>query len=443
MQIICCVKSGCINTRNIKQAALTAVVCLLLSFSVPVFSAEQNDFNKGVALFNEGNYAAAVEQFKNAESQGMRSAALYYNLASGYYKLGDYEKSSEYFTKVKSYSEMQYLAEYNLGLIALKRNNKKEAKNSFAIVEQNSTDKKLVSLSKQRLVELERIKKIKRSTKKWSSYLSAAAGYDDNVNFAPLGISAEKADSFAELIISADYLFSGNKKNGWSAEVFFYDINYRTESLFDEYEYGAAIKNYLKINKDWRAQSFLKISKINYGGEDYQTIAKLGAKAKYSISRNEGIYLRYGYEDIKSDNVIFDYLEGWRQKIRAEYRQYNKKFIGKIYYELELNNRNDLSTTAGDFSYSPTRNTLRGKYTRIFSKKWHLTGDLAYRVSDYPATANQDRTDQRSKASVYVDYRFDKTFKLRMKAENTDNQSTEDIFDYRRSVYTVALSKLF
>jgi len=438
MQIIHCIKSACL-----KGSTLFAVFFFLLNFSSPVFADGEDAFNKAADFFNQGDYAAAVKQFKNAETQGMESAALYYNLASSYYKLGNYEKSIEYFNKVKSYREMRDLAEYNLGLLALKQNDNAAAKKWFTAVKNNSADKKLVSLSKKQLTEISRQKRIKQPAKKWSAYLSLAAGYDDNVNFAPLGISAERSDSFSRIIISADYLLSGNKKDGWLAEVFFYDINYRSESLFDEYEYGAGIKKYLKINPDWKTQYFLKASKINYASEDYQTITKAGVKAKYSISRKEGIYLRYNYDDITSDNVIYDYLEGWRQKIRAEYRHYNTKDIKRIYYELELNNRNDLSTVAGDFSYSPTRHTLRAKYTGIFSRQWRLTGDLAYRVSDYPVTANQDRNDKRLKASLYADYRFDKTFKLRAKVEHTDNSSTEDVFDYRRTVYTVGLSKLF
>jgi hypothetical protein len=443
MQNFHCIKFANINTCYINKRALWAVFFVLSGFSFSVFAAGENEFNKGADFFNEGHYADAVKQFKNAETQGVKSAALYYNLASSYYKLGDYEKSREYFDKVRRYREMQYLAEYNLGLIALKQNDTKTAKKRFTAVKKNSTDEKLVSLSKKQLKEIRRLRKTKRTTKKWSVYLSAAFGYDGNVNFSPLGISAERSDSFSEFLVSADYLFSGNKKNGWSSDVFFYDKNYRKESLFDEYEYGAGIKKYLNIDQNWQTQYVLNIIKINYADEDYQTIAKIGARAKYSLSRNERIYLRYGYEDITSDNVIFDYLEGWRQKIRADYRLYNKKDVSRIYYELELNNRNDLKTSIGEFSYSPTRHTIRGKYTRVFNPKWHLTGDLAYRISDYPATANQDRNDNRIKAALYADYRFDRTFKLRAKVEHTDNSSTEDVFDYRRTVYTVGLNKLF
>jgi len=79
----------------------------------------------------------------------------------------------------------------------------------------------------------------------------------------------------------------------------------------------------------------------------------------------------------------------------------------------------------------------------MLSRNWHLTGDLAYRASDYPTTPNQDRQDDRYKAAVYADYRFTRDIKLRAKVEHTNNRSTENIFAYKRTIYTVGLNALF
>ena len=428
----------------------------LTGFSSPVLSAtqtlaqasSQDEFVKGTEYFIQEDYATAVEVFKKAEAQGMKSPALYYNLASSYYMLGEYEKSREYFNKVRKHKEMQYLAEYNLGLIALKQDDKKSAEQWFTNVTNNSKDKKLVVLAEKKLKEIQSRKiaaqeKPQWVTKKWSAYLSASLGYDDNVNFAPLGITTEESDSFTDIFASVDYLFAGDRKNGWLGELYFYDINYLNENLFDEYEYGAGIKKYLQLSQNWQTLYSLDMSKINYGGEDYQTIAKIGAEARNSLSKDQRLSLRYAYEDINSDNTLFDYLEGWRQTLRAEYLLYHKLDNSRFYYELELNNRNDLSLDSGDFSYSPTRHTFRGKYTSVLSREWQLIGDLSYRASDYPATANQDRQDDRVKAAIYADYRFSRSFKLSAKVAYTDNRSTDDIFTYNRTVYTLGFSALF
>lgn len=432
---------------------LLIILTVLIIFSSPLVSASQDDFKKGTESFIQGDYAVAVKAFKQAEMQGMKSPALYYNLASSYYKLGEFKKSRDYFNKVRNYKDMRDLADYNLGLIALNQDDKQTAKKLFTNVAKNTDDKKLAALAEKNLREIGSQKPASWVTKKWSGYLSASLGYDDNVNFGPLGISNEVSGSFSELIATGDYLFSGDRKNGWLGEAYFYSIKYLdidppNEDLFDEYEFTAGIKKYLQLNPDWQTLYSLNIRKISYSGEDYQTIAKIGAEARNKLSRNERLHLRYSYEDINSDRPLYDYLEGWRQKLRAEYRLYRKRDNSRLYYELELNNREDISpgnpsTSSGFFSYSPTRHTLRGRYTSKLNRAWHLTGDLAYRYSDYPATVDQDRQDDRYKAAVYADYLFTNDVKLRAKLEHMNNRSTEDIFTYRRTMYSLGLNALF
>ncbi len=437
--------------NSINNKLWFVLVMALTAFASPLVQAaqttSQDEFRKGAESFNQGYYAAAVKTFKKAEAKGMKSPALYYNLASSYYKLGEYKKAGEYFNKVRKYRDMKYLAEYNLGLVALQQNDKKTAEKWFSSVAKNSKDKKLAALAGQNLKDMKQKKQPQWFTEKWTGYLSASLGYDDNVNFAPLGIADERSDSFSEIVASGDYLFSGNRKNGWLGEAYFYNINYLNEDIFDEYEYGVGVQNMRRFNRRWQGKFSLDLNKSNYGGEDYQTIANLGAQARHTLSRNEYLFLRYNYEDIKSDNVLFDYLEGWRQRLRAEYRLYRKSDNSRLYYELELNDRNDLTIAtgprAGQYSYSPTRHTLRGRYTSILNREWRLTGDLSYRASSYPATANQDRKDNRVKAAAYADYRITGDIKFRAKIEYTDNRSTEDIFAYKRTVYMLGINALF
>jgi len=394
------------------------------------------EFSQGTQLFKKGQYSAAAKKFKKAEAQGMKSLALDYNLASSYYKLADYNKSRIYFNKIRSYPEMRYLAEYNLGLIAEKQRNKPLATKLFSSVNENSEDKKLVALAENKLTKLRPA--AKTSKRKWSAYASLAYGYDDNVSFAPTGISSNLSDNFFELIAFADYVFSGDKNNGWLAEASYYGVDYSKEN-FDEYDYGIGVKKYQKLNADKNIEYSMNINKLNYAGSAYQSIIRLGVQIGKKLSTFERLYLRYGYEDIRSENTLYNYLEGSRHKFRTEYRQYNKSNIKKIYYELELNNRIDLTTA----SYSPRRHTVRGRYTHIFSKDWRLTGDLAYRISNYPTIASQDRNDTRLKASAYFDYYFDATMKLRAKVEYADNNSNINTYDYTRTVYTIGASKSF
>ena len=421
---------------NYQKYRVSYLAALLFIFSSSVFASAEVDFSKGVKYFKSGDYASAVVRFERAKKQGMNTLALHYNMASSYFKLAQYDKSKYYFGLVAKSAEMRHLAEYNLGLIALKENDRAAAKKIFLQVKANSKDKKLVRLSNKQLAD------IKSIDDKWKVYVSANIGNDDNITSTADDTVAGISDSFYDVFLSVDSLVSGKRKNGWIVDATYFKIDFSDTSTYDEYQYGVGVRRELRIT-DWDTSAHLKFSQNNFGGDDYQSSVKLDLKGKSSLTRTSRLYLRYRYEDITSDKAIYDYLEGWRQRARVEYRNYTKNNIQQVYYELELNDRGSLVTSLYAYDYSPTRHTIRGKYTHMFSDKWHLLGDLSYRMSDFPTSVSFNRDDDQFKASASVDYRFDKTFKLRTKLQYIDNQSTVDRYEYDKTQISVGLSKRF
>ena len=422
---------------------------VLMMISVDVLASAKDDFKQGVNFFNSENYSAAVKKFESANKQGMRNTALYYNLGSAYFKLKNYKKSEDYYKILKKQPKMKSLAEYNLGLIAVQQKDSVKARQYFKAVVRNAQDKKILHLAEQQLKKITTTKTVS-SKNKGSVYLSGSVGYDNNINFAPADIGSEESAVFFDALVSADYLISGTKSKGWTAEGILYTIRYGdtdnpniSQSAFDQDEYGVGLKKTQKL-ASWNTHLKVAYDKSTFGPRDYQSIFKLEAAGKHKLSRTDRVYLRYRYEDISSDDIVFDYLEGWRQKIRGEFRRYNKNNSTQLYYELELNDRNDfIPATGNQFSYSPARHTLRGKYTTNLTSVWRLIGDLSYRKSDYPSTNTQSRNDERWKAAVYANYRFDKTMKLKLKLEYTDNSSSDNLYVYDRQVVSVSLNKLF
>lgn len=445
--------SGC------KKSISSWLVVVLMSISMQLGAAEKNSsakqsFEQGIISFQQEDYAAAVKQFEQARKLGNRSTALHYNLGSAYFKLGQYKSAESYFGVLKKQPAMKSLAEYNLGLIALKQKDSAKAKKYFNTIVKTSQDKKIIFLARQQLQNLTPKKSLKKSAEsknRGSVYLNGSVGYDSNINFAPVDIGSEESGSFFDALLSAEYLVSGSYLNGWSVDGLLYTIRYAdtgnpliSQGAFDQDEYGVSIKKTQKL-AGWDTHVKLAIDKLTYGSRDYQSIIKLEARGRHKLSKTDRVYLSYRYDDISSDDVVFDYTEGWRQKIRGEFRRYNKKYFGQLYYELELNDRNDYTAPiSGDqFSYSPTRHTLRGKYTLKLNNKWGITGDLAYRKSDYPSTPTQNRNDDRWKAIASANYRFDKSMKLKLKLEYTDNSSSDNLYVYDRQVISVNLDKLF
>lgn len=423
------------NIKYNRLAQLALAVIALLFSSLVMASAEQ-DFKRGLELFRSGDYAAAVAKFESAQKQGIDSVSLHYNLGSSYYKLGDYQKARMHFNQVKKYPAMRDLADYNLGLIAQKTSDPNGARQYFTSVRKLSKDEKLRAMAERQLSSL------KDMGKPWLAYVSARLGYDDNITAAPSGFVQDVSDSFYDLFASVEGVVSGSRKQGWTVDASYFTMDFSDNDDYDDSQLSVGISKRQPV-ADWDVKTHVSISNRDYADEDFQSIVKLDLQGITPLSRSQRIYLRYMYEDISSDNTLYDYLQGWRQRARFEYRNYQRKYISQLYYELELNDREDLDISGYVASYSPTRHSIRGQYTYNIDARWSLTGDLSYRYSDYPVTISQDRQDDRWRLVADADYRLDKTTKLRTRIEYIDNASTLDIYDYDKSVISIGLSKLF
>lgn len=67
------------------------VVSLITFFTFSAKGVEIDSlWNRGVDCYAEGDFAGAIESFKEIESHGYSSADLYYNMGSAYYKMSGY-----------------------------------------------------------------------------------------------------------------------------------------------------------------------------------------------------------------------------------------------------------------------------------------------------------------------------------------------------------------
>ena len=401
-----------------------------------VIASGEEDFKQGLLFYESGEYSRALEKYKSARREGMRTSQIYYHIGKVYFELEDYINAENYFMAIRNAPTMNALAEYNLGLVALKLNEQEKAIKYFKSVIENDRDQKLVFLSRKRLQEYGVV------DNPWSVYVSAKFGYDDNINIAPEDVALNESGRFLDTVVSVEYLLAEKRGGSWTGEARFYRINYFETDSYDEDQYGVSFKRAQRLN-DWSTHFKLGIDKLTYGVSDYQSIIFLDARAGNEISDSGVLNFSFRYEDIRSDLPVYDYLQGWRQKYRFEYYLYATDSRARLYYELELNDRQDLYSGANIYSYSPTRHIVRGVYTKIFNEKWRITGDLSYRISNYPATVSLNRHDDRWKATISVDYRLTKDMRILMSLEYINNDSNDLLYDYDRKVAMVGLSKLF
>lgn len=421
------------NKQKINSYLLAALIFI---FSSKLYATAEEDYASGVTAYKAGDNAAAVAYFESAQAQGMESLSLQYNLASSYYRVGRYDDSKKYYQQLTQTAQMRDLAEYNLGLIAIEEKDGSLARQYFESVVRSDKDKKLAALSQKHLSALQ------QKETRWKSNFAVNYGYDNNISSVSGDSVLDQSDYFYQLFAATNYLIAGRRTDGWVVDALLFGMEYSDTDSNDEYHLALGLKRAMKL-ADWNTSARLSIDKSTYGGEDLQTTTKLDVIGGKKISNREKLYLRYQAEDIRSDRDIYDYLEGWRQRGKIEYRNFSKSNIKQIYYELELNDRGELVTLTDIYDYSPTRHTVRGKYTQLINKQWHLTGDLSYRFSDYPTSATTDREDDQWKFALTSDYHFDRTLKLTAQYQYTDNVSTVDQYNYDKSIVKIGLSKLF
>jgi len=412
------------------------LTALILLFSSELMATAQSDYEQGVKSYKEGDIQAAVTYFESAQKQGMVSISLHYNLASSYYRLGRYREAKEYFMLLNQTVEMRDIVDYHLGLIAVKEKDGDLARRYFNSIVSSGKDEKLIKLSKKHLTALTKKEEL------WKSALSLNLGFDNNISSVTEDSVLDESDSFTELYASSDFLITGSRKDGWIAKAALYVIDYSDTDTNNGDYLALGLKKAMKL-EEWDTNVQFDLIKSTYGDDDFQSIAKLNVVGKRPMTKKQSVHLRYQAEDIKSDQSLYDYLEGWRQRARVEYREYSEKYSRKIYYELELNDRGELVTSTDAYDYSPTRHTLRGTYTHFIDKQWWLTGDLSYRLSDFSASPTIDREDTRWKLALTADYYFDRTFKLSTNFQYIDNASTVDRYSYDKSIIKFGLSKLF
>ncbi|MFW2373163.1 MAG: tetratricopeptide repeat protein [Gammaproteobacteria bacterium] len=427
---------------GIIKLSISILMVTAMMFSVEVRASASLDFDQGKKYFNAGDYQKAVDYFERARRQGLKSIALYYNLASSYYKLGDFDNARRYFQTLEEKPNMKPLATFNLGLVAKKTGDYAAARSYFQTVLNISKDQKLLSLANSELTKLAGVSRPKAPTKAWLGYASVSAGTDSNINIAPIdGAPSEVDDNFIDAYLVLDTMLDGTRANGWLADALIYRRNYLDSNLYDESQLGIGVKKLQKINK-WSSYFQLHLDDFSYGGVNYQSILRFEVYARKELSRNKNYSLMYGMEKVSSGKPVYDYLEGNRQKVRVEYRQYAKRSSQRYYYEYEINDREGTAT----ISFSPTRHSLRAIFTRYIGtgRDWSLAGDLGYRHSSYsdPGTTS-DRDEARARAAVNLDYRIDRTLKLRTQASFTQNDSDNNNYDYERTLLSLKLSKQF
>ncbi|MCW9024476.1 MAG: tetratricopeptide repeat protein [Gammaproteobacteria bacterium] len=411
------------------------IIALVFSLSTPQvgLGATNDTFNKGMTYFKEGKYQQAIQQFKKSEKQGLHNAAVYYNLGVSYFKLQQYKSAEYYFNKTRKFKEMQALAEYNLGLVALKQNDKKNAIRWFKSAS-TYKNKKITQLSNTQLSRLRQ-----KTARQWYNMASLTLGHNNNISSAPDEVATKESGNYMDLYASTNGVLSGTYDDGIRLKGSFLYQDFFNTNTYDYTQFNIGLYKHFKLD-EWKTALGGYFERSTYADTSYLQILGLVGTGKYKTSNTDTIYLRYRYNDISSSlENQYNYLEGWRQQFQIALWQYTKDHSSSLSYELELNDRTDTSTR----SYSPTRHSINGSYRYFIDKQWHLGLHASYRNSDYPVKPTQNREDDRYRAAVDLLYKIEKNWKVKLKYQYTDNNSTDNNYEYTQDLYYISTDYSF
>ncbi len=402
-------------------------VCFLLFISIAQADNGDIAFSNGVKAYKEANYSRALHYFTQAEKAGYQSGQLFHNLGVVSIKLDQLNRAWESFTKTLDYPAIAPLGHYNLGLIAANRGDIEIANKHFEQAINISQDPALTELARKRLSAQGKNSAAFVGSKQWKILARVGRGHDDNVNFTPDEVSSGIDDGYTELLFYGSAMFTKNQPVGIGVDAYVYDVNYDDIDSNNYLQNSVLLKFPLQYGR-WKIQPGLMSQWSKYGGKDYQKIKGLELKSRYIKNDTTHYLFKYSYEDINSLNSQYDFLEGSRHKLRLgnEHRQH--AYRTNIYYELEVNERNDKT---GE-SFSPRRHTLNGLFTYALSHDFSMNGNVKYRLSDYPDVGDFERDDKRLQVSWGGQFRINKYTALKGLHTWTKNDSSDSNRDYDR-----------
>ncbi len=371
---------------------------LILGFIIAVGPALADDkvsFEKGAQAFAQKNYALAIDYFKQARSQGYNPNTINFNLGVSHFKLKQYPQAETAFRRVLPSPKLKQLVQYNLGLVKLKQQHKSEARRWFTLAQDQQVHSQYFSDKIERLAATMNGQSGKRSTSIFQidGGANIAYGYDSNVTLTTTGSPSTLSDKFTE---SFAYLYFRMPYANFKLR--YYEQNFSTVNQNDYRQLETRLEFPLETG-NWIITPGIYYTTSKLNQQDYQSINNAVLEAKYRFADRSSLLFRYNYSDIKIENALYNYLDGSKQRFRAQL--ISNTALGKLRlrYEYETNDRlnqpadNLLNTPAVD--YSPTRHSFRLRLKNSISKSIKIKNELLFRNSLYGPVPSGTREDNR------------------------------------------------
>ncbi len=397
-----------------------------------------SSFQAAKKSFQAGDYEQALSLFKKAQKAGLDKPSLYYNIGVCSYKIGLYEEATKAFLQTATFPKMAALAYYNLAVVAEKQADLDAALSWLqkSIASAAEDDEKLLLLAQ---TALSRIQSKHEQAEQWTRFAALGIGYDDNVSIEAnddLELTSEEGDSFTDaMAFFRSPLFGKAASQGRFLQG---SMSFRDYTDLDDYDVGI-----LQVDGRYRIRAggfHIEggggYSYLYWDDDSYSQSPLFSLQAKRSLSETSSYRLRYAAKYVHILNSSYDYLQGWQQRATMEFLHRSERYRLLVGYSLEVNDRDDRDL-------SPRRHLLSAQLGLYPVDRLTLTLTASYRDSYYDQAGSSDRNEDRYEASLLCTYTLSPKWEVRGSYSHTINISSSPLYDYRRSVTSIAVGYSF
>ncbi|MBI43531.1 MAG: hypothetical protein CMI11_08610 [Oceanospirillales bacterium] len=399
----------------------------------------QTLFDQGVQLFRQGHLEAARDCLEAARTMGLNSLSLSYNLGVVYYRLGRLPAAEQAFRQLLS-SPHEALARYNLGLVALARDDHEQARSEFLAVMAARPPAALAQLARERLSELEGARPVPAR-----GYLSLGVGYDSNIAGLPDTAASRQAGGMTEAVFAG----SVDLSPAWRLEGAGWSQFYPGHPQYN----GQWLQSGLirQASSETRQQAWgVVLSQSWFDRRAFES--RYGLEGRWRWRRCALVWLDHcqGVADLArvEGGSLYEAYDGYWWRLRAGAESRRDAWRLSLGYEWEGNDRTELESGPERVSVSPWQHRLDLELGYRVSPDWTLGSRVDFRYSRYATTDRwledgtpvaERRVDRRRDLTLYAEYDINRSWRARGQWRFSDNRSRIDRYDFQRHVLALTL----
>lgn len=433
-----------------RLVSLVVLAFILLSPALAQEPSPREKFMAGVAAFEQGDLQNAKKFLEQARDAGLESLSLLYNLGVVYYRLELAVQAEAAFTELLDTPHAP-LARYNLGLVLRQRGDSEGSRRWFSQAARESSPEEIQTLARRQLSRsadqaADRVRAVETV-----GYLSAGAGYDDNIAGTPGTQSTEEAGGFGEVLASARAYLNRSGDQAIRVEAVAYHRQYPDNSGFNTSYLGTGLAWQTPFGAG-RLVSAVNLSGSWFGGDllERRTGVDLtfnrdacGAGLRCQL-RGFAAAIQGGPDDSAYDGRLY----GGSASVEKTFA----RWTAELTYRLDIDRRDDLISGDEFFSLSATRQQLSIDLDYPLSKRWNLGASQNLRFSRYDnphrlvidgQVVSETRRDDQFRTSLRSGYQIDERWSLVMELSWLHNKSTIDRYEFDRTEIMAGFDVVF